>query len=158
MFLEYWDIGDADHKCEYCGAFFWFDERLKSYYKPRRPKYSLCCMQGKIKLPRMKKPPQVFYDLLRGDTPKSNHFIKNIRSYNSMFAFTSMGGKIDNMPNQGNSPPIFKLHGQNYHKIGSLLPNNDSTPKFAQLYIYDTENEVANRINSVRYYLFFTFP
>nr|KAJ0200997.1 hypothetical protein LSAT_V11C600334260 [Lactuca sativa] len=35
--------------------------------------------------------------------------------------------------------------GQNYHSIGSLLPTPDSRPKFCQLYIYDTENEISNR-------------
>ncbi|KAL6554152.1 hypothetical protein OROMI_019825 [Orobanche minor] len=147
---EYWDLGDADHKCEYCAALFWYNERLRSSYGSTRPKYSTCCLQGKIELPKMKKPPQLLLDLLSGKTPISNHFIKNIRSYNTMFAFTSLGGKIDSNPNMGTSPPIFKLHGQNYHLIGSLMPTEDQAPKFAQLYIYDTENEVANRINSVR--------
>ncbi|KAL3618462.1 hypothetical protein CASFOL_037544 [Castilleja foliolosa] len=32
----------------------------------------------------------------------------------------------------------------------SLLPEKGTTPKFAQMYIYDTENEVSNRKNSVR--------
>ncbi|KAL6556938.1 hypothetical protein OROHE_006814 [Orobanche hederae] len=147
---KYWDLGDADHKCEYCAALFWYNERLRSSYGSTRPKYSTCCLQGKIELPKMKKPPQLLLDLLSWKTPISNHFIKNIRSYNSMFAFTSLGGKIDSNPNMGTSPPIFKLHGQNYHLIGSLMPTEDQAPKFAQLYIYDTENEVANRINSVR--------
>ncbi|XP_075475631.1 uncharacterized protein LOC142507875 [Primulina tabacum] len=61
-----------------------------------------------------------------------------------------MGGKIDSSLNQGGSPPVFKLHGQNYHLIGSLLPCQGVSPKFAQLYIYDTENEISNRISAVR--------
>ncbi|KAL6549932.1 hypothetical protein OROMI_020420 [Orobanche minor] len=61
---EYWDLGDADHKCEYCAALFWYNERLRSSYRPTRPKYSTCCLQGKIELPKMKKPPQLLLDLL----------------------------------------------------------------------------------------------
>ncbi|XP_042027196.1 uncharacterized protein LOC121774371 [Salvia splendens] len=34
--------------------------------------------------------------------------------------------------------------------MGSLLPEDGCIPKFAQLYIYDTENEINRRINSVR--------
>nr|GEY14846.1 hypothetical protein [Tanacetum cinerariifolium] len=34
--------------------------------------------------------------------------------------------------------------------MGSLLPVAGSTPKFSQLYIYDTENEVSNRKNAIR--------
>ena len=35
--------------------------------------------------------------------------------------------------------------------IDSLLPNTGSTPKFAQLYIYDTDNKVSNKISAIRY-------
>jgi len=81
--------------------------------------------------------------------PKSNHFRDNIRSYNSMFSFTSMGGKVDAFVNQTKGPRTFKLSGQNYHQISSLLPPEGSNPKFAQLYIYDIENEVQNRMHAL---------
>jgi len=65
-----------------------------------------------------------------------------------MFSFTSIGGKIHSSINDGSGPPQFILNGQNYHRIGSLLPESGNTPKFAQLYIYDTENEVKNRVSN----------
>ncbi|PNX62925.1 ATP-dependent DNA helicase PIF1, partial [Trifolium pratense] len=71
-------------------------------------------------------------------------------TYNSMFAFTSLGGKVETERNDGWGPPQFILRGQNYHRLGSLLPDQGSTPKFAQLYIYDTINESANRIKHFR--------
>ncbi|XP_019157984.1 PREDICTED: uncharacterized protein LOC109154705 [Ipomoea nil] len=61
-----------------------------------------------------------------------------------------MGGKIDRTINNGTSPPIFRINGQNFHRIGSLLPALGTQPKFAQLYIHDTENEIQNRSNSFR--------
>ncbi|PHU22432.1 hypothetical protein BC332_07539 [Capsicum chinense] len=66
-----------------------------------------------------------------------------------MFSFTSMGGKVDSSVNQIWGPRTFRLSGQNYHRIGSLLPLEGSIPKFAQLYIYDMDNEVQNRIHAV---------
>ncbi|KAL8497852.1 hypothetical protein ACS0TY_021266 [Phlomoides rotata] len=33
--------------------------------------------------------------------------------------------------------------------IGSMLPQQEEHPKFSQLYIYNTENEVPNRINAL---------
>jgi len=57
-----------------------------------------------------------------------------------MFSFTSIGAKIHSSINDGCGPPQFILSGQNYHRIGSLLLDKGSSPKFAQLYIYDTEN------------------
>ncbi|KAL7592216.1 hypothetical protein Lser_V15G33892 [Lactuca serriola] len=75
--------------------------------------------------------------------------MKNIRRYNSMFSFTSMGGKVDSSINTGNTSYIFRLSGQNYHSMGSLLPTGGSRSKFCQLYIYDTENEISNRSTSI---------
>lgn len=142
------------HKCVSCGAFFWYEERLNKNYNAKTPQYSLCCLSGKIELPRVRSPPKVLDDLIFGHDIKSKHFLENIRSYNSMFSFTSMGGKIDSSLNTGNSPPIFRMHGQNYHSIGSLIPSEGSPPKFAQLYIYDTQNEIANRLQAVRLVFF----
>ncbi|XP_019149843.1 PREDICTED: uncharacterized protein LOC109146643 [Ipomoea nil] len=48
--------------------------------------------------------------------------------------------------NNGSAPPTFRLHGQNFHLMGSLLPQSGERPKFAQLYIDDTQNEIENRL------------
>ncbi|KAL3646961.1 hypothetical protein CASFOL_009133 [Castilleja foliolosa] len=125
-------------------------ERKRQTHTTSTSEYTHCCLSGKVKLPQLKRPPQLLLDLTDGNTPRSKHFIQNIRSYNSMFLFTSMGGKIDKSMNQGNTPPVFTMHGQNYHIIGSLLPIEGGQPKFARLYIHDTSNEISNRINSVR--------
>ena len=34
-----------------------------------------------------------------------------------------------------------------YHRIGSLLPDSETQPQFAQIYIYDTDHEIQNRSN-----------
>jgi hypothetical protein len=70
----------------------------------------------------------------------------NIRQYNCLFAFTSMGANIDNSVNDGHGPLVFKISGQVHHRIGSLLPTDGTSPKYIQLYIYDTANEVKNRM------------
>jgi hypothetical protein len=65
-----------------------------------------------------------------------------------MFAFTSLGVHVDKSVNVGNGPYVFKICGVVCHKIGSLLPPADNpVPKFAQLYIYDTEHEIDRRMN-----------
>ncbi|XP_060210573.1 uncharacterized protein LOC132637510 [Lycium barbarum] len=132
-----------------CGEYFWNEERINKRYKKQRPEFSLFCGRGKIKLPNPTEPPQILKQLLFGSGHKSNHFREHIRSYNSMFSFTSMGGKVDVSVNQTRGPRTFKLSGQNYHQIGSLLPPEGSIPKFAQLYIYDTKNEMQNRMHAM---------
>jgi len=67
-----------------------------------------------------------------------------------MFAFTSMGGNIDRTINQGEGPYVFRVNGQIHHRIGSLLPEPNKTPKFAELYIFDTKNEIENRLRAIR--------
>ncbi|GKE42575.1 hypothetical protein Tco_1469859 [Tanacetum coccineum] len=41
-------------------------------------------------------------------------------------------------------PYVFKISGQLYHWIGSLCPPEGEPPRFLQLYIYDTDNEIDN--------------
>ncbi|KAM3699395.1 hypothetical protein ACJW31_05G022100 [Castanea mollissima] len=105
-------------------------------------------MEGKVKLPLLKKPPPLIDELLDPlGSQRSKTFRTQIRTYNAMFTMTSMGGKIDSRINDGRHPYIFKLNGQNHHRIGTFLPNDGQDPQFAQLYFYDTENEVENRMN-----------
>ncbi|XP_072077768.1 uncharacterized protein [Arachis hypogaea] len=62
----------------------------------------------------------------------------------------SLPRRVDHSINKCGAPPIFRIGGQNYHHIGSLLPPKSEKPKFVQLYIYDTENEITNRMESFR--------
>jgi hypothetical protein len=57
-----------------------------------------------------------------------------------------MGAHIDTSVNDERGPPLFKICGQVHHRIGSLLPSDGSAPQFLQLYIYDTGNEIQNRL------------
>ena len=79
------------------------------------------------------------------DTAESRYFRNSIRSYNSAFAFASLGLNEDMLPA---GVYCFRVSGTVCHRIGHLQPNTDGErPKFAQLYIYDTENEVQNRLH-----------
>ncbi|CAL9002651.1 unnamed protein product [Prunus brigantina] len=150
MMEQYVDLGDKNYKCIYCGALFWFKESVKKANAANEPLFTLCCQEGKIKLPISKPTPPFLENLLDPSKgPKSLLFRENIRAYNSMFAFTSMGAKVDHSVNGGPSPYIFKISGQVHHLMGSLLPLEGECPKFAQLYIYDTHNETMNRLNAV---------
>ncbi|CAN6996364.1 unnamed protein product, partial [Brassica rapa subsp. trilocularis] len=145
----YKDDGDLTHACPICGALFWFNERISKAKKSKTPIFTMCCMRGKVKLPLLKEPPALLQRLLTSDDAVSKHYRDNIRPINMMFSFTSLGGKIDNSINAVQGPKIFKLHGENYHLIGSMKPNQNEKAKFSQLYIHDTQNEVDNRISAL---------
>ncbi|GET04345.1 hypothetical protein GLOIN_2v1464680 [Rhizophagus clarus] len=58
------------------------------------------------------------------------HVVRVIRAYNRIFACSSLGANIDeSFQDQGVSN--FKIHGQIYHRIGSLLPDEGQNPVFA---------------------------
>ncbi|XP_016194941.1 uncharacterized protein LOC107635906 [Arachis ipaensis] len=148
--VDYWDAGDPIFCCLFCNANMWNKERLTRTNGHATPHFGLCCMDGKVQLPILKSAPDILQNLHFKHDETSRFFKKKIRLFNSMFSFTSMAGRMNNNINNGSAPPTFLLSGQNYHSIGSLLPSVNNTPKFAQLYIYDTDNEVENRIKAVR--------
>ncbi|KAK9714969.1 hypothetical protein RND81_06G134200 [Saponaria officinalis] len=146
---EYWDIGDPKWSCKFFGSMMWFNESVRKDRKSENPEFSMCCLKGKVKLPLLQDPPTTLKDLITNKDVQGKHFTENIRAYNMMFLFTSMGRKIDKNINRGRSTYTFRLRGQNYHSIGSLLPVEGLPPKFTQLYIYDTDDEVSNRQRAI---------
>ncbi|XP_020103317.1 uncharacterized protein LOC109720538 isoform X3 [Ananas comosus] len=142
-------LGLPEYECQFCGALLWYNERIYKSRNEHIPRFSLCCQEGRIYLPLLRETPHILETLLDYQGGREGRkFRDNIRLYNSMFAFTSIGAKVDTGINKSPGPYVFRINGQNHHIIGSLLPSDGHRPKFAQLYIYDTENEVANRMNA----------
>nr|XP_017250922.1 PREDICTED: uncharacterized protein LOC108221565 [Daucus carota subsp. sativus] len=138
-------LGPPTGKCAKCQSIMWNEERCNKTVKKGLFKYNICCGNGKIKLPAAPRTPSYLWQLYN-DPVKGPHFHRNTRVYNSMFAFTSTGGNVDSSINKGGSPYVYKLNGQNHHLFGALIPDEGKDPKFCQLYIYDTANEVQNRL------------
>uniref|UniRef100_A0A0R0HCZ1 ATP-dependent DNA helicase n=1 Tax=Glycine max TaxID=3847 RepID=A0A0R0HCZ1_SOYBN len=137
-------------QCTHCNAKMWYDERISKDRNTTSPKFSLCCGDEKVELPLLQSPPKYLERLLfDGKESDSKNYQCNIRTYNMMFAFTSAGIKLDKSINESRGPPTIRIQGQPCHRIGSLLPMPGKQPKFSQLYIFDTQNEVENRINTM---------
>ncbi|XP_071712817.1 uncharacterized protein [Rutidosis leptorrhynchoides] len=147
----YYDEGDLSFTCSACGAKLWKKETKRGENtKGLRGAFSMCCLKGRIELPEFtKSPPQLLMDLYTNKHPKSKHFIENARQYNMVFAFTSMGEKVDKSINKGKGPYVFRIKGQNCHTMGGLVPSTGRPPKYSQLYIYDTANEAQNRTKAI---------
>ncbi|KAF1877767.1 hypothetical protein Lal_00038076 [Lupinus albus] len=147
----YSDIGDPIMQCQHCGACMWYQERKRKHRNATTPKFELCCGDGRVQLPLLESPPPFLHHLLFDIKEKDSlNYQDNIRLYNMMFAFTSFGAKIDRSMNSGRGPPTIRIQGQPCHRIGSMLPLPGQFPKFAQLYIYDTEHEIQNRMEGIR--------
>ncbi|XP_027181781.1 uncharacterized protein LOC113780165 [Coffea eugenioides] len=122
-------------ECIHCHA--------KRYYmEPPR----FCCASGEIKLAPTKMPGRLV-QLYKANTPESKEFRQCVRSYNNMFAFTSLGVHYDkDLSKRNDGIYTFRVQGQIYHFMNSLLPSADDKASSLQLYFYDTEHELANRM------------
>ncbi|RIA81270.1 hypothetical protein C1645_675349, partial [Glomus cerebriforme] len=138
------ELGRMNQTCIHCGAKFWMEEKNRNT-SLASPAFSTCCAHAKVRLPRLIDPPPYLLNLYTSSDSDAVSFCKNIRRYNNVLACTSFGADINVIAGQGISD--FCIHGQVYHRIGSLLPEDGIQPKFAQLYIYDFEHENANRHN-----------
>ncbi|KAI9093333.1 hypothetical protein K1719_027347 [Acacia pycnantha] len=87
----------------------WFAERLKGLKKILVAQFGICCCEGKIIVPLLKRPPEELEQLFLNKDSSHAKFLRNIRLYN-MFSFTSMGGRIDHSINSkgGGTSEIIK--------------------------------------------------
>ena len=120
--------------CIYCQA-------KRFYHEPKR----FCCSDGEICLVSNGVPNDL-YRLFSSNSEESIEFLKYIHIYNNTFACTSFGVKYDqHFCKRNKSIYTFRVQGQVYHYINDLLPLDDH-PSYLQLYFYDTEHEVQNRL------------
>ena len=136
-------LGSMDIECSQCRALHWIEEKVAG--SALAPIFSSCCANGKINLPTIDQPPEPLLSLLTGEDSRSRNFRKNIRKYNSVLAFTSMGARVDQSVVGTRGVYNFRIHGEVYHQIGSLLPDSNTMPAFSQIYIYDTEEQLTYR-------------
>ncbi|KAH0692884.1 hypothetical protein KY290_021037 [Solanum tuberosum] len=124
-------------ECIYCAA-----KRLE--HEPP----AFCYASGYIKLATTEAPTEL-YEMLVASTPDAVEFRKNICAYNSIFAFTSFGVNLDKkLASARKGVYTFKAQGQIYHDLPSLVPRNNN-PCYFQLYFFDTDKELTNRLSKV---------
>ncbi|XP_072054776.1 uncharacterized protein [Arachis hypogaea] len=106
----------------------------------------MCCNGGKVSLSQVNAP-QELLDIFLDPSAEGNHFRKHIRGYNHVFLFTSCGVHIDEqLASASHGIYTFRAQGSMYHSIGGFHPDQGARPRFLQLYIYDTDHELQNRM------------
>ncbi|XP_063938734.1 uncharacterized protein LOC108198785 isoform X1 [Daucus carota subsp. sativus] len=145
---EYVSLGSPEAICSKCNARLWKEERTNKNVTKGLPIFSICCRKGDVTLPPTPPTPS-YLKQLYSNKETGPEFQRSIRLYNAMFAFTSSGGKVDHSINNGRGPYVYRLNGQNHHVFGQLIPDDGKEPAYCQLYIYDTANEVNNRLRWV---------
>ena len=129
-------IGNMSKICTFCSA--------KKF--PGESK-GLCCSNGKMSnIVPIQDPPNVLQHLLTNTSDDARHFQKNLRKYNAAFQMTSFGA--DNDCTDYGFFTTFRIQGQCYHSLGSLLPMPNESHKFAQIYFMGSSDEEAKQRNN----------
>jgi hypothetical protein len=106
----------------------------------------MCCIGGNVSFSIVNAPPELL-QLFLDHSAEGNHFRQNIRCYNHVLSFTSIGVHVDEtILATGRGIYTFRAQGSFNHNIGGFYPNEGSRPRYLQLYIYDTEHELQNRM------------
>ncbi|KAF5348282.1 hypothetical protein D9756_010487 [Leucocoprinus leucothites] len=122
------------------------------------PKFGVCCLQGQIRLEYLHPLDDTLGQYMQGEKPDFlvAEFFDHIWCYNAAFAMTSVGATMDQSIFQGTGPYSFKIQGTLHHLTGALLPSENETPKYAQIYIHDSAEQLdihwrnnANTLNGV---------
>ena len=127
-------LDDMEVECEHCHALRCSAERP-----------TICCGGGQVKLPILLDPPEPLKTLLTEQTGQGRHFRQNIRKYNSAFTMASLEANIDMRFTKGpipGGPHQFRVSGNLYHRMGPLTPGEDQPPRFARVYILETEDQL----------------
>ncbi|KAL6520118.1 hypothetical protein OROHE_017261 [Orobanche hederae] len=122
--------------CQICGAV--------RYVRESR---GFCCLHGQVSLALPRMPSQLWNLYTSTTLPSAVHFRKCCRTYNNTTAFSSLGITYDHALAQSNKGIYtLRVQGAVYHFIRSLIPH-DGQGRQLQLYFYDTEHEIHNRLS-----------
>ncbi|SGY17272.1 BQ5605_C015g07731 [Microbotryum silenes-dioicae] len=148
------DLGAMDLLCRKCSAFHWDFKRLGGR---DTPVFRAFCDDGKVDLPKIKKPPCTLLELLTGNGQGMSDimplflgavyltktrctvctveklFREQILAFNENLAMASFGTSQDYGMIGAGGPPPFYLSGNVYHRMGMLAPARGSNPVFAQI-------------------------
>ena len=140
------DVGSMDTSCSFSGAFHWIRERV-SKTSLVHPFFSTCCQRGSVHLPLLPDPPPFLRGLLDQRDRQSIDYLNNIRRYNMVLAFTSLGVTEDRLVNPSGGW-VFRISGEPcHHFVGSLRLDEGEVPAFAQLYIFDPQVALCQRMH-----------
>ena len=151
------DFGFMNNECQHCGALY-FNEEVNT-----AGKFTLCCMEGKIVIPKIE---HFHPDLVRLFSYNENasalekatrgHFLDNIRQYNSLLAFGGIRANFDprffdnRLNNQRNRGFVYRVHGRMYFHIPPLFNEAEDQHRLqsAQFHIHDSDLAHQKRVEA----------
>ncbi|SGZ28003.1 BQ5605_C026g10246 [Microbotryum silenes-dioicae] len=102
--------------------------------------------RGKVRLPPPPQPNLEYRQLLEGSDSDAKAFRENARSYNNALSFTSLAAHWDQTQVGTLGPPVFRVFGRLYHRLGALIPAVNQRPAFAQTWLIDPAEATNTRL------------
>ncbi|KAF9492606.1 hypothetical protein BDN71DRAFT_1573656 [Pleurotus eryngii] len=154
------DLGRMDVSCAFCGALHWREESTVKSRRLGTPEFGVCCDHGKVRLPALQRPPTTLRALLEAGDAAAEEFWKKICAYNMALAFISLGVKTDDSVSRGNrdrvtgarqtfggNTYVFRILGQLCRNSAALEAECGEDPSYAQLYLYDRQVALQQRMH-----------
>ena len=129
-------IGTMTDVCMYCKVLKWSKETSM-----------ICCKNGQVYLPTLPPLPQYLNDLFYLNTPEASFFRKHVRSFNNGFSLASI--KVTERRFPGQFCPSVIFQGKLYKYTGPLQADENTVPRFSQLYVCDPALEDTQRIQNM---------
>ncbi|CAI2198545.1 16632_t:CDS:2, partial [Funneliformis geosporum] len=114
------DLGSMNQLCLHCVAKFWMDEKNQRSTQIS-PIFSVCCVNGKVRLLSLLKPPPYLMNLYISSESEANSFRKMLEVITHSWSSLS--------------------------SYWIIITKEEQVLRFAQLYIYNTEHEIRNHLN-----------
>ncbi|SGY77197.1 BQ5605_C005g03577 [Microbotryum silenes-dioicae] len=115
---------------------------LKSRSNPSSPTFS----QGKVQLPPPLRHNPECRQLREGSDSEAIALRENARSYNNALSFTSLAAHWDQTQVGTLGPPVFRVFGRLYHRLGALIPAVNQCPAFAQTWLINPAEATDTRL------------
>ena len=97
-------------------------------------------------LPILPETPLLLRELLNACSAEARHFRKKISHYNSALAMAPVRAEFVGLcPGISKYNPTVTVNGSMYHEMGALLPPMGKKPRFAAVYIHDTDNPAQHQ-------------
>ena len=132
--------GLMDIQCPHCHSLMWLGEKTGG--SSAQPKFGICCMSGKVEIPRIPDPPDSLLRMFTSNENIAKHFRKNIRKFNSGMAMASM--KTTDATIAGGLAS-YRIQGVVYRMIGPPRNATNQQPACLQTYFFDLDEQVRLR-------------
>ncbi|KAL0075608.1 hypothetical protein F4703DRAFT_1934639 [Phycomyces blakesleeanus] len=132
----------------FCNVYMSIDECLKATSE-QSSQFGLCYSNGKTIIPLPIATLQKLLDFVTNHDSsdrQATNFYKNIRAFNSAFAFASIKANVNERLASGtDSISTFHVNSTIYHNVGALRSLDPRAAEFSQIYFCCTNEQLARR-------------